>query len=180
MPDEFDGVMERFVLSTVEAVDRKLWLIEELTLTFIVIIARWSREYNRVSFRMVRTRCCRWLDPAWCRNRTSPLYMTCSSFNQLTCSCHQALLQELSYASYLGIQNIILPPPRSRSQVGSYARAINACLARIPYLQLSVRIPIYDPSVIQLAQAPLAGKVVYGGSNPQNGGNEDEGGGVCA
>lgn len=42
---------------------------------------------------------------------------------------------------------MILPPPRNRKQVASYARAINAGLASTPYMQFSVRLPIYDPSV---------------------------------
>ncbi|KAH8100111.1 PRMT5-domain-containing protein [Cristinia sonorae] len=61
-----------------------------------------------------------------------------------------ALLQELAYASYLGIRTAILPSPRHRAHVGSYARAVNAALKATPYMQLSVRIPIYDPSMVQL------------------------------
>ncbi|TCD60480.1 methyltransferase protein [Steccherinum ochraceum] len=61
-----------------------------------------------------------------------------------------ALLQELAYASYLGTHTAILPSPRHRAHVASYARAINAALKAVPYMQLSVRIPIYDPSMIQL------------------------------
>ncbi|VDB88421.1 unnamed protein product [Peniophora sp. CBMAI 1063] len=60
-----------------------------------------------------------------------------------------ALLQELSYASYLDVQTAILPPPRNRQHVASYARALNAALARIPYMQLSIRLPIYDPSIFR-------------------------------
>ena len=63
--------------------------------------------------------------------------------------CEQALLQELSYASYLDVQTVILPPPRNRQHVASYARALNAALSRIPYMQLSVRLPIYDPSIFR-------------------------------
>ncbi|KAI9512048.1 PRMT5-domain-containing protein [Russula earlei] len=47
-----------------------------------------------------------------------------------------ALQQELSYASYLDI--------------AAYGRAVNTCLARTPYMQFSVRLPIYDPSIFQL------------------------------
>lgn len=60
-----------------------------------------------------------------------------------------ALQQELSYASYLDIQTVILPPPRNRSQVAAYGRVINACLARTPYMQFSIRLPIYNPSIFQ-------------------------------
>ncbi|KAI0661471.1 PRMT5-domain-containing protein [Cubamyces menziesii] len=59
-----------------------------------------------------------------------------------------ALQQELAFASYLNAQCAILPPPSNRTQVGSYARAINACLTSLPFMELSVRIPIYDPSSV--------------------------------
>ncbi|KAH9936058.1 PRMT5-domain-containing protein [Amylocystis lapponica] len=61
-----------------------------------------------------------------------------------------ALLQELSYASYLNIRTAILPAPHHREHVASYGRTVNACLNAIPYMQLSVRIPIYDTTVLQL------------------------------
>ncbi|KAF6757275.1 shk1 kinase-binding protein 1 [Ephemerocybe angulata] len=60
-----------------------------------------------------------------------------------------ALQQELAYASYLNIQTAILPPPRNRDYVASYARIINSCLTATPYISLSVRLPIYNPSVFQ-------------------------------
>ncbi|KZT22367.1 PRMT5-domain-containing protein [Neolentinus lepideus HHB14362 ss-1] len=60
-----------------------------------------------------------------------------------------ALQQELAYASYLNIQTVVLPPPRNRAHVASYARAVNASLNSIPYMQLSVRLPIYDPSIFK-------------------------------
>ncbi|KAA1467478.1 PRMT5-domain-containing protein [Dentipellis sp. KUC8613] len=60
-----------------------------------------------------------------------------------------ALQQELGYASYLNVQSAILPPPRHRDQAASYGRAVNNCLNRVPYIQLSVRLPIYDPSIFQ-------------------------------
>ncbi|KIP05028.1 hypothetical protein PHLGIDRAFT_129142 [Phlebiopsis gigantea 11061_1 CR5-6] len=61
-----------------------------------------------------------------------------------------ALQQELAYASYLNVHTAILPPPRNREHVASYARIINAVLSSVPYMQLSVRMPIYDPSLIHL------------------------------
>ncbi|KAH9178266.1 PRMT5-domain-containing protein [Lactarius sanguifluus] len=60
-----------------------------------------------------------------------------------------ALQQELSYASYLDIQTVILPPPSNRSQIAAYGRVVNACLARTPYMQFSIRLPIYNPSIFQ-------------------------------
>ncbi|KAI0822469.1 PRMT5-domain-containing protein [Trametes gibbosa] len=59
-----------------------------------------------------------------------------------------ALQQELAFASYLNAPCAILPPPSNRVQVGSYARAINACLTSIPFMEFSVRIPIYDPTSV--------------------------------
>jgi protein arginine N-methyltransferase 5 len=61
----------------------------------------------------------------------------------------QALQQELAYASYLNIQTAILPAPRNRDHVASYARIVNACLKSLPYIYLSVRLPIYNPSAFQ-------------------------------
>ncbi|RDB25973.1 Protein arginine N-methyltransferase 5 [Hypsizygus marmoreus] len=60
-----------------------------------------------------------------------------------------ALQQELSYASYLNVQSAILPAPRNRDHVASYARIVNACLKNTPYIHLSIRLPIYNPSVLQ-------------------------------
>lgn len=83
-------------------------------------------------------------------------------------SCHriftpQALHQELSYASYLNIQVAILPPPRNRKHIAAYARAINSCLNTVPYIQISVLIPIYDPSVFQ--HSPLPTRLFAQGSS---------------
>ncbi|PFH53048.1 hypothetical protein AMATHDRAFT_138418 [Amanita thiersii Skay4041] len=60
-----------------------------------------------------------------------------------------ALRQEIAYASYLNIQTVILPAPRSRFHVASYARIISACLETTTFLNLSVRLPIYNPSVLR-------------------------------
>jgi len=64
-------------------------------------------------------------------------------------SMFQALQQELAYASYLNIQTAILPAPRNRDHVASYARIVNACLKSLPYIYLSVRLPIYNPSAFR-------------------------------
>ncbi|KAH9912809.1 PRMT5-domain-containing protein [Fomitopsis serialis] len=69
-----------------------------------------------------------------------------------------ALLQELAYASYLNITSAILPPPKHRSQLASYARAVNTCLNAVPYMELSVCIPIYDP--VMLHASSSAGSAV--------------------
>ncbi|KAG6917003.1 hypothetical protein DXG01_004268 [Tephrocybe rancida] len=60
-----------------------------------------------------------------------------------------ALQQELAYASYLNVRSAILPAPRNRDHVASYARIVNACLKNTPYINLSIRLPIYDPSVLK-------------------------------
>ncbi|KAJ7284936.1 shk1 kinase-binding protein 1 [Mycena rebaudengoi] len=68
-----------------------------------------------------------------------------------------ALQQELAYASYLNIHTAILPPPRSRDYLSSYARTVNACLKNSPYMSISIRLPIYNPSVLvesRLTQSP--------------------------
>ncbi|TBU32510.1 PRMT5-domain-containing protein [Dichomitus squalens] len=63
-----------------------------------------------------------------------------------------ALHQELAFASYLNAPCAILPTPNNRIQVGSYARAINACLSSVPYMEFSVKIPIYD--AVTVVQVP--------------------------
>ncbi|XP_006459365.1 hypothetical protein AGABI2DRAFT_218502 [Agaricus bisporus var. bisporus H97] len=65
-----------------------------------------------------------------------------------------ALQQELAYASYLHIQTAILPAPRNRSHVASYARVVNNCLKNTPYIYLSVRLPIYNPTILHTQAAP--------------------------
>lgn len=67
-------------------------------------------------------------------------------------SLHQALQQELAFASYLNAQCVILPPPSNRTQVGSFARAINACLSSVAFMEFSVRVPIYD--AVTVVQVP--------------------------
>lgn len=71
--------------------------------------------------------------------------------------CGQALQQEVAYASYLNIPTIILPPPRNRLHVASYGRIVNECLRNIPYMHVSVRLPIYDPAVFQPKVPPPHG-----------------------
>ncbi|KAJ7739774.1 shk1 kinase-binding protein 1 [Mycena maculata] len=67
-----------------------------------------------------------------------------------------ALQQELAYASYLNIQTAILPPPRSRDFLSSYARTVNACLKNSPYMHISIRLPIYNPSVLETHLSPIS------------------------
>ncbi|QRW04066.1 protein arginine N-methyltransferase 5 [Ceratobasidium sp. AG-Ba] len=58
-----------------------------------------------------------------------------------------ALRQELQFASYLGIVNIILPAPRRNHETTSYARTISDCLTASSissYINFSVRIPVCD------------------------------------
>ncbi|EEB88196.1 hypothetical protein MPER_14103, partial [Moniliophthora perniciosa FA553] len=66
----------------------------------------------------------------------------------IRCDAELALQQELTYASYLNIQTAILPPPRNRVYVTSYARIINSCLRNTPFMNLAVRLPVYDPQTI--------------------------------
>lgn len=85
---------------------------------------------------------------------TPKLYATFFSFFYISPNFFpQALQQELAYASYLNIHTAILSAPRNRSHVASYARIINNCLTNTPYTYLSVRLPIYNPSLLHQAQA---------------------------
>jgi protein arginine N-methyltransferase 5 len=74
------------------------------------------------------------------------LCVPCNTFSRPRPEIFQALKQELAYASYLNIQSAILPPPRNRAHVASYARAVNGCLKASPYMQLSIQLAPYDPS----------------------------------
>lgn len=62
--------------------------------------------------------------------------------------CEIVLKQELAYAAYLGLTTVIIPPPIERSQAASYGRAIRAILESPLYLQLVVRLPLFDPAVL--------------------------------
>ncbi|KAG5354099.1 hypothetical protein C0989_007459 [Termitomyces sp. Mn162] len=89
-----------------------------------------------------------------------------------------ALQQELAYASYLNIHSAILPAPRNRDHVASYARIINSCLKNTPYIHLSVRLPIYNPSVLHppasASSSPLPGTKIpnFINSTPSTPGSE--------
>ncbi|KAF7312309.1 Protein arginine N-methyltransferase [Mycena indigotica] len=78
-----------------------------------------------------------------------------SEWLELDASDDWALQQELAYAAYLNIHATILPPPRNREHVTSYARAVNACLKTHPYMHLSIRLPIYNPTVLEGHLTPL-------------------------
>ncbi|KAJ4476233.1 PRMT5 arginine-N-methyltransferase-domain-containing protein, partial [Lentinula aciculospora] len=62
-----------------------------------------------------------------------------------------ALQQELAYASYLNIHTAILPAPRNRDRISSYARTVRACLSSSPYMNLAIRLPVYDTSILEPA-----------------------------
>ncbi|GAA5858595.1 hypothetical protein JCM1840_001275 [Sporobolomyces johnsonii] len=67
-----------------------------------------------------------------------------------------ALRQEISFASYLSITTIILPPPRleNREYLADYARAINGALASSWHINISIRLPIAEYTAAELAARP--------------------------
>ncbi|KAG6865728.1 hypothetical protein C0991_012374 [Blastosporella zonata] len=77
-----------------------------------------------------------------------------------------ALQQELAYASYLNVQSAILPAPRNRDHVASYARIVNSCLKNTPYIHLSIRLPIYNPSVLQHTSSSNSDPFLAADSSP--------------
>ncbi|KAL0954806.1 hypothetical protein HGRIS_003752 [Hohenbuehelia grisea] len=83
-----------------------------------------------------------------------------------------ALHQEIAYAAYLNVHTVILPTPRNRTHAAAYARAVAAALKRTPYLQLSVRLPIYVPPPVRTphddrrASVSSFGSVDGGGIGP--------------
>ncbi|GAA5836114.1 hypothetical protein JCM9279_002199 [Rhodotorula babjevae] len=67
-----------------------------------------------------------------------------------------ALRQEISYASYLSITSIVLPPPKleNRECLADYARAINGALASSWHINISIRLPVAEYSEAELAARP--------------------------
>ncbi|GAA5967269.1 hypothetical protein JCM11641_000496 [Rhodosporidiobolus odoratus] len=67
-----------------------------------------------------------------------------------------ALRQEISYASYLSIATIILPPPRleNREYLADYARAINGALASSWHINISIRMPVAEYTNAELSARP--------------------------
>lgn len=56
----------------------------------------------------------------------------------------QALDIELAYAAFCGIQQVIVPGPKSTADVGGYALAINQALSHSPYMQILIQLPVSD------------------------------------
>lgn len=59
------------------------------------------------------------------------------SYSLLIPHLFQALKQEVSFASYLHITTIILPPPRNSRYLIDYARAVNSALTMSAYIHVS-------------------------------------------
>ncbi|GAA6058643.1 hypothetical protein JCM10212_004054 [Sporobolomyces blumeae] len=78
-----------------------------------------------------------------------------------------ALRQEISFASYLSVATIILPPPRleNREYLADYARAINGALASSWHINISIRLPIAEYSPTELAARP--GSSAYNAIAPE-------------
>ncbi|SNX82435.1 related to protein arginine N-methyltransferase [Melanopsichium pennsylvanicum] len=88
--------------------------------------------------------------------------------------CELALRQELAYASYLGISNVVLPPPSSdparRPFLADYARAINSCLSSgsaesAPagaWMTLAIQLPISSPHLLNRILSRQGGKNGHG------------------
>ncbi|SPO21827.1 related to protein arginine N-methyltransferase [Ustilago trichophora] len=88
--------------------------------------------------------------------------------------CELALRQELAYASYLGISNVVVPPPSSdparRPFLADYARAINSCLASgsaetAPagsWMTITIQLPISSPHQLNKILSRQNGKNGYG------------------
>ncbi|KAH9945240.1 PRMT5-domain-containing protein [Epithele typhae] len=78
-----------------------------------------------------------------------------------------ALQQEIAFASYLNAQCVILPPPNNRAQVGSYARAVNACLSSVQFMEFAIRVPIYDAvTVMQQSQSQVPSRAASPAPSP--------------
>lgn len=84
-----------------------------------------------------------------------------SSDEWIRADAERALIQELTYASYLSITHAILPPPRTRTGIVHYARSIAHCLSSIPSMYLSVQLPPYDPTIFSTAKLAHLGEVSH-------------------
>ncbi|KAF9069256.1 PRMT5 arginine-N-methyltransferase-domain-containing protein [Rhodocollybia butyracea] len=67
-----------------------------------------------------------------------------------------ALQQELAYASYLTIHTAILPAPRNRNHIASYARTVRACLQKAPFMSIAIRLPVYDTTSVTEPIVPVS------------------------
>ncbi|CDU24585.1 related to protein arginine N-methyltransferase [Sporisorium scitamineum] len=88
--------------------------------------------------------------------------------------CELALRQELAYASYLGISNVVVPPPSSdparRPFLADYARAINSCLTSgsaetAPagsWMTITIQLPISSPHMLNKILSRQNGKNGHG------------------
>lgn len=65
----------------------------------------------------------------------------------------------------MNIASVILPSPRNRAHVASYARAVNECIKNTPYVRFSIRIPIYDPSIFHTRTPPGSGSSSFSSPN---------------
>lgn len=66
--------------------------------------------------------------------------------------CEIALKQEIAYATYLGLEWVIVPPPVDRMHAVSFGRTIRSCLESSTYMHLVIRLPLYDPAVFKTTQ----------------------------
>jgi len=81
-----------------------------------------------------------------------------SPFTDDFASINQALRQEISFASYLSITTIIIPPPRleNREYLADYARAINGTLASSWHINVShARPDVFREADLDLATIDL-------------------------
>lgn len=62
----------------------------------------------------------------------------------------------------------ILPAPRHREHIASYARSVNQCLKRNHFIQISVRLPIYDPDALNSYHESRKDRATYMASQPRS------------
>uniref|UniRef100_A0A060TI24 Protein arginine N-methyltransferase n=1 Tax=Blastobotrys adeninivorans TaxID=409370 RepID=A0A060TI24_BLAAD len=56
----------------------------------------------------------------------------------------QVLEHELSYASFCGLNHIVIPGPKRRTNVVQYAHAVNSLLQKAPFAQLMIHLPFTE------------------------------------
>lgn len=67
----------------------------------------------------------------------------------------QVLQHELTYASYCGVAFAIIPGPKSRKNVATYAHAVAAALKHAPCIQVAIHLPFAEADCTQ--SSPVVG-----------------------
>ena len=69
----------------------------------------------------------------------------------------QVLEHELAYASFVGIANVVIPSPQSRTRVAQYAAVVHALLQSLsPFMHISIHMPMKEDSATASSASSLS------------------------